>query len=139
VSRGRHVGRGEDPCESEEPVHPILAVAERHGLALADRDWDVVAAQLHPAFRYVNANGQRLDREGYLAFLADGPVRWTAQTLVDVEVAADGPVAVLVATVVDDVLFDGGPARWEFVTSQTYVRQGGAWLYLVGQTALPGP
>jgi hypothetical protein len=64
-------------------------------------------------------------------------VHWTAQTLVDPEVAADGPVAFLVAVVVDDVVYDGGPARWEFVTSQTYVEQGGAWLYLAGNTALP--
>jgi hypothetical protein len=120
-------------------VHPILSLAERRGRALADRGWDAVAAQLHPAFRYVNANGVRLDRDGYLAFLADETVRWTAQILVGAEVAADGPVAVLVATVVDDVLFEGRPARWEFVTSQTYIQPNGEWRYLAGHTALPAP
>ncbi len=118
-------------------MHPILAVAEKRNQAIVERDWHAIAAQLHPAFRYVNANGQRLDRDGYLAFLADGPVRWTAQTLIDPEVTAAGSVSVLVATVVDDVVYDGRPARWEFVTSQTYVQQGGAWLYLAGHTALP--
>jgi len=126
-----------NPGECEEAVHPVLSLAERRRLALVDCDWAAVAAQLHPGFRYVNANGQRLDRDGYLAFLADGPVRWTAQTLVEPEVIADGPVAVLVAVVVDDVLDDGRSARCEFVTSQTYVEQGGEWLYLAGHTALP--
>ena len=120
-------------------MNPVLSVAECRARALVERDWDAVAAQLHPAFRYVDANGQRLDRDGYLAFLADGPVRWTAQMLIDPEVTADGPVAVLVATVVDDVVYDGRPAQWEFVTSQTYVEQGGAWHYLAGHTALAAP
>jgi hypothetical protein len=42
-----------------------------------------------------------------------------------------------VATIVDDVLYDGRPARWEFVTTQTYVEEDGKWLYLTGHTALP--
>jgi hypothetical protein len=28
------------------------------------------------------------------------------------------------------------PARWEFVTTQTYVQEHGSWLYLGGHTAL---
>jgi hypothetical protein len=105
--------------------------------ALVRRDWSRVAALLHARFLYVNANGHRLGHDDYLAFLADGPVRWKAQTLEDVELAGAGGVAVLVATVVDDVTYDGLPARWKFVTTQTYVEENGAWLYLVGQTALP--
>jgi hypothetical protein len=42
---------------------------------------------------------------------------------------------VLVATVVDDVLFDGQPEIWSFVTTQTYVNDG-TWLYLAGHTAI---
>jgi ketosteroid isomerase-like protein len=115
----------------------IVAVAERRALALVERDWDTVEAQLHRAFLYVNANGHRLARDAYLAFLAEGPLRWQAQTLEDVAVAVDGQVAVLVAMVVDEVLYDGQPARWEFVTTQTYVERDGEWLYLAGHTALP--
>ena len=99
--------------------------------------WDAVAAQLHPAFLYVNANGHGLDRDAYLAFLAEGPVRWKAQTLGDAAVAVDAQVAVPAATVLDDVLYEGQPARWEFVTTQTYVERDREWLYLVGHTALP--
>ena len=49
-------------------MHPVLELATRRGVALARRDWDVVAAQLHPRFVYVDANGHRLDRDHYLAF-----------------------------------------------------------------------
>jgi hypothetical protein len=118
-------------------VDAVLAAAQARARALVARDWDSVSAQLHRRFRYVTANGQRLDRDAYLAFLADGPVRWNRQTLHDAEVVVDGRVAVLVAMVVDDVLYDGRPAQWEFVTSQTYVERSGEWLYLAGHTALP--
>jgi hypothetical protein len=64
-------------------------------------------------------------------------VRWNAQTLEDVQIVDSGPVKVLVARVVDDVVHDGAPARWEFATTQTYVRENGSWLYLAGHTALP--
>ena len=115
----------------------VLELATRRGVALARRDRDAVAGQLHPRFVYIDANGHRLDRDCYLAFVIDGPVRWNAQALVDVQVVEDGPVTVLVASVVDDVVYDGVPARWEFVTTQTYVRKRRSWLYLAGHTALP--
>src|SRR5262245_15189434 len=115
----------------------VLELATLRGLALARRDWDTVAAQLHPRMVYVNANGQRLDRDRYLTFLASGPVRWNAQTLEDVQIVGSGSVRVLVARVVDDVVHDGAPARWEFATTQTYVLENGSWLYLAGHTALP--
>jgi hypothetical protein len=118
-------------------MHDVIDVARRRADAMVREDWDAVAAQLHPRFIYVIANGDRLDRDAYLAFLREGPVRWTSQTLEDVQMVETGGVALLVATVVDDVVFDGEPARWPFVTSQTYVNEG-EWLYLAGHTAVRG-
>ena len=115
----------------------VVELAARRGLALARRDWDAVASQLHPRFVYVNANGHRLDHDAYLEFLSAGPVRWRAQTLQDAAVTATAAVAVLTAVVVDDVLHQGEPATWEFVTTQTYVLEREAWRYLAGHTALP--
>jgi Domain of unknown function (DUF4440) len=113
----------------------VLEVAARRAEALAQQDWETVAAQLHPQFVYVNASGHRLDREAYLGFVRDGPVRWIRQTLEDAEVTGTGKVAVLLATVVDDVVWNGEPARWTFVTTQTYVNDLDAWSYLAGHTA----
>jgi hypothetical protein len=117
-------------------MHEALNLAHRRATALAQRDWETVGAQLHPQFVYVNANGHRLDRDAYLAFLREGPVRWVSQTLEDVQVIQADGVAVLVATVVDDTVWNGEPARWTFVSTQTYVGEQGAWLYLAGHTAL---
>lgn len=72
----------------------VLEVAARRANALARRDWETVAAQLHPQFLYVNASGDRLDREAYLGFLHDGPMRWNRQTIEAAEVVETGPVAV---------------------------------------------
>ena len=116
-------------------MHDVIELANRRAAALAAQDWDAVAEQLHPAFFYVNANGDRLDRDGYLTFLRDGPLRWTRQTLENIHVCVEGTTAVLAATVVDDVIVAGEANRWEFVTTQTYVNDGG-WLYLAGQTAV---
>jgi Domain of unknown function (DUF4440) len=115
----------------------VLEVAARRANALAWQDWETVAAQLHPQFLYVNASGDRLDREAYLGFLRDGPVRWVSQTLEDAQVVEAGAIAVLVATVVDDVVYEGEPARWSFLTTQTYVNDG-EWRYLAGHTAVRG-
>ena len=116
-------------------MHDVVALADARAAALAAEDWDAVAAQLHPAFLYVNANGHRFDRDAYLAFLRDGPLRWNRQLLEHVSVTSTGTAAVLAANVVDDVLYDGEAVTWRFVTTQTYVDEGG-WLYLAGHTAL---
>ena len=118
-----------------ETATTILDLALRRAASLAAQDWDAVAAQLHPAFTYVNANGDRLDRAAYLALLADGPLRWNRQSLEDATVAVAGPVAVLTATVIDDVVYEGRPETWSFVTTQTYVDEA-EWLYLAGHTAV---
>ena len=112
----------------------MVAVAERRARALANRDWATLESVLHPEFVYVNAQGIRLTRETYLAFVRDGPLRWTEQRLEDVQVVALDAVAVLTATVVDDVKIGAESHRLVFATTQTYVREGDQWLYLAGQT-----
>ena len=67
--------------------------------------------------------------------MRDGPLRWHSQTLEDVRVVSTGSVAVLTATVRDDLEFDDERHELVFRSTQTYVLEGGAWLYLAGQTA----
>jgi hypothetical protein len=112
----------------------VIATVRRRAEALAQQDWATVAEHLHPRFTYVNAQGMRLDRDEYLAFVRDGPLRWVEQRLEDVSVIVAGSTAVLVATVYDDVLVDGEPHELSWVSTQTYVEEGGRWLYVAGQT-----
>ena len=116
-------------------MHEVVEVAAARGRALVRQDWDALAAALHPDFAYTNAQGIRLGRDEYLAFVRDGPLRWREQRLEDVRVVADAAVAVLTGLVVDDVLVDGEPYELRFVTTQTYVNAAGRWLYLAGHTA----
>jgi hypothetical protein len=118
-------------------VHEVVDVARERGRALAERDWAAFEAALHPEFVYTNAQGTRIGRAEYVAFVRDGPLRWRDQRLEDVQVAAAGPVAVLTARVVDDVEVDGAPHLLRFVTTQTYMRGEAGWLYLAGHTAPP--
>jgi ketosteroid isomerase-like protein len=114
----------------------VRGVAERRAQALADQDWETLEAQLHREFVYVTAQGGRLDRDGYVAFVRDGPLRWEEQRLEEVQVTETGGVAVLTATVHDRLLVDGERHALTFVTTQTYVRDAGGWRYLAGHTAL---
>jgi Domain of unknown function (DUF4440) len=112
----------------------VKAAAQQRAAALARQDWATIERVLHPEFVYVNAEGIRLTRDDYLAFVRDGPLRWTSQTLEDVQVVSAGSVAVLTATVRDDVMVGDERHELVFMSTQTYVQEGGAWLYLAGQT-----
>jgi hypothetical protein len=113
----------------------VLAVVTARAEALAGQDWSVVDGQLHPDFVYTNSRGEQLSRSDYLDFLRDGPLRWRRQSLESPLVRVVGDVAVLAAVVVDDLLVDGEPLVLRFATTQTYVRDDGAWRYLAGQTS----
>ena len=119
-------------------MEDVLAAARARGAALSAQDWAAFDALLHAQFVYVNAQGIRLARAEYIGFVRDGPLRWREQRLEDAHVVVDEPVAVLTGRVVDDVEVDGEPYELRFVTTQTYVRADGSWLYLAGHTALPG-
>jgi ketosteroid isomerase-like protein len=113
----------------------VRDVAGARAAALAESDWETVRAQLHPDFVYVNAQGIRIGRDEYVAFLSSGPLKWAEQRLDDVRVVVAGDVGVLTATVHDDVWVDGERHELVFVTTQTYVRESGRVLYLAGHTA----
>jgi hypothetical protein len=113
----------------------VLAAAKRRAAALPRQDWPALERELHPEFGYVNAEGMRLGRGEYLAFVKEGPVRWVEQRLENVRVAVVGPTAVLTAEVHDDVEVGDERHQLVFVSSQTYVLENGRWLYLAGQTA----
>ena len=115
----------------------VLEAAQARADALAGQDWEQLDALLHPRFGYVNAQGIRLSRAAYVEFVRDGPLRWREQRLDGEQVEVAGDTAVLTATVVDDVEVDGERHVLRFVTTQTYVRAGGRWLYLAGHTAPP--
>jgi Domain of unknown function (DUF4440) len=112
----------------------VLAAAERRADALARRDWPALERELHPEFRYVNAEGRRLSRDDCLAFVSDGAFRWNEQRLEDVQVTIVGTTAVLTAEVHDDVQLGDERHELVFVSTQTYVLDEGRWLYLAGQT-----
>jgi hypothetical protein len=103
--------------------------------ALAAQDWAVVEAQLHEDFVYTNSLGERMMKQGYLAFLRDGPLRWNRQWLEDILVTVVDDTAVVTGLVFDDVVVDGQDHVLTFTTTQTYTRVDGQWRYLAGQTA----
>jgi Domain of unknown function (DUF4440) len=115
-------------------VADVVAAAERRAAALARQDWASLERELHSEFRYVNAEGRRLDRDGYLAFVRNGLFRWNEQRLEDIQVTVIGSTAVLTAQVHDDLQVGDERHELVFATTQTYVLEDGRWLYLAGHT-----
>jgi hypothetical protein len=112
----------------------VLAAAGRRAAALQRQAWAELQRELHPEFTYVNAQGIRLDRDDYLAFVRDGALRWNEQRLERAQVTVIGATAVLTAEVHDDVHVAQERHLLVFASTQTYVLEDGRWLYLAGQT-----
>ena len=110
----------------------VLAAAYARAGALARGDGAALAALLHPDFRWTSHTGEQLDRTTYVAANTAGRTRWSAQRLEDVEVLVHDGTAVLRCRVVDTVDLGRGPEQHTMPMTQTWVRDGAAWLLLAG-------
>ena len=113
------------------PEDEVRAAASARADALARGDTDALRALLHPGFAWTSHRGETFDRETYVRRNTGGEVRWSGQTLEDVEVVVVGATAVLRCTAVDRIEADG-PAVFRMPMTQTWVRSGGSWLCLAG-------
>lgn len=90
---------------------------------------------LDEEFRYTNASGAVFDRAGYLEFyLESGRARWQAQEWDDLRVQFVGDVAIATCRLHDRATFDGAVLDARFRSTQVFVKRGGQWRYLAGQT-----
>ncbi|GAA2124184.1 nuclear transport factor 2 family protein [Nocardioides bigeumensis] len=123
----------------DDDLRRLVAVAlgARRG-ALVARDPHRLASLLHPDFVYTNASGRLLDVGGYLDLTVRGPLRWHDQVVEPVTLTRAGGVLVLTGHVVDRVQLDGEHHEWRFATTQVYLEEAGALLYLAGHTGPAG-
>ncbi len=111
----------------------VLAAARDRAAALERGDRAALLRLLHPRFRWTTHRGTVLDRDAYLAGNVGGDLTWVSQTLDDVDVqVVDDVVAVLTARVTDVVVRDGAEQAFRMRLSQTWVRDGAAWVCLAG-------
>ncbi|MFK4088417.1 nuclear transport factor 2 family protein [Kribbella sp. NPDC020789] len=106
----------------------VIAAAEARAAALAAGDADTLRFWLHPRFRWTSHLGAQFDRESYLAANTGGSLRWSAQTLTDIEVTVVGTTAVLRCVVTDSV----NGEEFRMPMTQTWVWEAERWQCLAG-------
>jgi hypothetical protein len=116
----------------------VLAAVHRRSAALVTKDIDALRALHHPAFLYVNADGEVLDRDAYLArYVLPDDVRWTSQTVLEPAVAATDAAAVVTFLAHDVARAGEYELDHTFRTTQTWVWTDDGWRCLAGHTSSP--
>ncbi|MFF1818134.1 nuclear transport factor 2 family protein [Kribbella sp. NPDC058245] len=106
----------------------VIAAAEARAAALAAGDAEALALWLHPQFAWTSHLGATFARDEYIARNTSGSLRWSAQTLTDIEVTVVGDTAVLRCVVTDRV----NDEVFRMPMTQTWVREAQRWQCLAG-------
>ena len=113
----------------------IAAVFAARAEALVRGDAGFFRRLLDDEFTYTNASGAMFDRAGYIEFyLESGRAKWQAQEWDELEVRLVGGVVVATCRLHDRASFDGAELDARFRSTQVFVKRGGEWRYLAGQT-----
>jgi hypothetical protein len=115
---------------------PVLDAIRRRSDALVTKDTEALLALHHPAFVYVNASGEVLDRDEYLdRYVQPDDVRWISQTVRDARVTEAGGTAVVTFLVHDVARIGDHDLDETFRGTQTWVRSDEGWRCLAGHTS----
>ena len=113
----------------------IAALFAARAEALVRGDAGFFRRLLDEEFTYTNASGAVFDRAGYIEFyLESGRARWQSQEWDELAVRLVGGVAVATCRLHDRATFDGTELDARFRSTQVFVKRGGEWRYLAGQT-----
>lgn len=113
----------------------IAALFAARAEALVRGDAGFFRRLLAEEFRYTNASGVAFDRAGYIDFyIESGHAKWQSQEWDELEVQLIGGVAVATCRLHDRATFDGTALDARFRSTQVFVKRGGEWRYVAGQT-----
>jgi ketosteroid isomerase-like protein len=119
-------------------IDDITALEERRWAALTSSDVDTLAALYSPDLAYTHSNGMPDSRDGYLAPIASGRVRYVAVNRSQEQVHDHGDLAVVTGRADMRVEADGTDLRPAMRYSAVWARTGGQWqLVCWHATALP--
>ena len=103
--------------------------------ALVDGDVERMTDLLAEDFSYTNASGESCDRDAYLAAYVGSPdLVWSSQESSKPVVRVYGDTAVVTLDVHDRATWRGEPFEGDFRSLFVYVRRGGVWRCVAGQT-----
>ena len=113
----------------------IISLLQLKASLLVKRDSSKLLEILDPRFVYINARGQRFDREGYVSsFCGPEGIRFHSQSFDDLQIQDFGTFAVVTMNVHDTLEYEGevhsGILRSLCVFSQTEA----GWRWSAGQT-----
>ena len=116
----------------EEAVAALVSVRAD---ALVCGDADRMREILAPDFTYTNASGVSCSREEYVAsYVGSSELVWLAQESSALLVRVYGDAAVVTLDVHDRGAWRGEPFEGDFRSMFVYVRRGGTWRCVAGQT-----
>ena len=110
----------------------VFSAAQVRAVALATGDTETLLALHHPDFRWVTAEGEQLDRHGYVETYTGGDLRWRSQQLVDPDVVIVGDTAVLWCTVEHEMVTPDGTQRFKRRMTQTWSLTPDGWRCIAG-------
>lgn len=118
----------------------IAALIEERARALTQRDIPALAATLHESYRYVDSLGRDLTRADYLKSRAEGEVLIEDQCIEARSIVHLNPNSAMVTLRTSERITSRGE-RFEacYQVVHICVRNGGAWLFLYGQSTAIGP
>ncbi len=113
----------------------VAALVSARADALVRGDADRMREILAPDFTYTNASGVSCNREEYVAsYVGSSELVWQAQESSALLVRVYGDAAVVTLDVHDRAAWRGEPFEGDFRSMFVYVRRGGTWRCVAGQT-----
>ncbi|MGO4571133.1 nuclear transport factor 2 family protein [Microvirga sp. 2TAF3] len=117
----------------------IASLLRRKATLLVERSSSELTRIIAPGFVYINARGQRFDREGYVtAFCGPDGIRFHSQHFDDLQVKDFGSFAVATMNVHDALEYRGQVHSGILRSLCVFGRDGHGWLWSAGQTMVVG-
>lgn len=99
------------------------------------RSAERLAALLHDEFIYVNANGTRFDKSGYIeTYCTSGRIAFHGQQIAELHVREFPGFAVATLTLHDRFSTGGREVRATYRSLCVFAETNGKWLWVAGQT-----
>ena len=112
---------------TDTTAQTLTALEEKWVAALTKSDTAMLDSILSDSYVDTDEHGQRTDKQGVLAVLKAGDLKFESIKLSDMQVHHYGDAAVVTGAAVQAGNFKGQPLMPKIVFTDTFIRQNGKW------------